>query len=197
MKKNLVITALVIAGLLAAYHYEPWQLDRAMGKRTTEKDIPQITDTLNLYIDQLESRQFDSQGRLTRQLHTDRAAQYLGQQHILMQRPILRAGFDNNRWQGEANIGRTHTDTEVMILEGDVSFHRIANTARIETRQLVIDSRQKKAFTDQAVTISTDDSQTTADGLAIDFESQTIELKSNVRTYYRPDHSDQQPSDRR
>lgn len=197
MKKVLIITTLVLMGLLAGYHYEPRQLQQLLGKQTTPGDELLITDTLNLYIDELQSRHFDTQGQLARQLNTDRAAQYLGQQHILLQQPTLSAGFGNNRWLGQANTGQTHTVTEVLTLQGDVSFHQAANTAKIETGQLVIDNRNKRAFTEQAVTITTDDSLTTADGITIDFDSQTIELNSNVRTYYRPTHHPQRDSGQR
>lgn len=196
MKKPLAAFLIVVTAVFIAYK-----------DRLTSISLPQKpgiagrqqSDTLLAYLDQLETRSFDDNGALVSRLQTARARQYTGSPLIEMTHPVFSTGQGNRRWQGRAHSGTADSNNNMLTLENDVVFHQPANAAKIHTEKLVIDRQQRRAHTDRAVEISANHSQTTAEGMQIDFDAQTIQLQGNVHTRYQPPrntvHTD--PADKR
>lgn len=180
----LIITCAIAALLL--WHTGYYQ--QLPGIAALTGDDAATEQQLAVYIDQLERRHFDENGQLTRRIHTEQAFQYSNEPDIFyFTKPVFHIGSANDNWTGQSQQAVTNLATEQIVLSGDVVFHHSQNTARIRTQQLTIDNVNKNAFTTEPVELSSDRSRTTATGLHIDFDAQTLQLQNNVRTYFQPD----------
>lgn len=188
MKKPL--TALLVVIIVLFIAYRDGLFSSALKQEPAGRAGTEDNKTLNAYIDQLENVRFDDHGNPVSRLRTAAARQTAGQSSIALQNPVFNIGSGNRQWFGQAHTGSIDSDNSILILEHDVIFHQAANAAKIHTEKLVIDQPHKRAHTDTAVEISAAHSKTTARGMQLDFDAQTIQLQGDVHTSYYPDQHD-------
>jgi LPS export ABC transporter protein LptC len=146
--------------------------------------------SLAYYLDQAELTGTGADGRILYQVRTRRAAQTVGDESIQMQDvEMIYEPRDGLPWEMVAAAGRIPADASIIELSGNV----VAKTAEgqnnettIRTESLNIDPATLQASTDQEVVIEFSGREINATGMRADFESNQLNLLSNVNGKFVP-----------
>lgn len=178
MKKWFIIASFVTVGLIVSYHgLKPHQLFSTNHNTSAQ---------MNFYLNNIESRKFSDDGKLTQILTTKKAFQNANQSSITLDTINIEVGLGDNRWNVSAASGTTDAELKKITLQNSVKLFQINGTAEIFTEMLTLDSEQEIAYTDLAIKILLNGSETNATGLHVDLKQETIQLKNNVKTTYDP-----------
>lgn len=191
MNRN--VLAILFLGLAAviAWHMD-WHrtlkltsvigLDNRVDNTLTEKTA------LSVYINQLERKHFNEQGLLSSQVYTDHAFQYSNAPDTLhFEQPVFHFISSNTSWRGESKTAIGDLNSELTTLYGDVNLSRTEDALTISSEQLTVDNKKQTAYTEKSVKINNTSSQTQAVGMQLNLDTETIQLKSHVHTFYQPD----------
>lgn len=145
-------------------------------------------DTLpKTYIDQVQTWSFDEDGNLNDMLEAQRVDRYSRGDYSMIIEPRLYAHSEDGRtWSMSAERGRFQHDEEQLLLRRNVILSHDQTGSRMRTHALDVELAARTARGDRPVTIVQGDNRTTADGLVVDLEQETVLLKPNVETLYFP-----------
>jgi LPS export ABC transporter protein LptC len=134
----------------------------------------------------LKRQQFDEHGQPESLVTTVLATQYNDHDYLLFaKQPSFAFGKDKQKWHGQSATAMIDTQAETSALQGNVIFYHDANNTRVHTNHLTINNNQKTAFTDDSVELQNEQNKTTAKGMSVDLQKQTIVLKQNVHSTFK------------
>ena len=150
------------------------------------------------FMTQVETREFDAQGRLQHVINTPRITQYQinpdapsDQDYTLIDQPKIDLYQDNRTtpWHISARLGQTQANSKELRLTGDVLIHQDSSDQGpidINTTELWVYPSKQFAQTDKAVTMRGTAIQVDAVGMEAHLLDDNIQLKSHVRATYEP-----------
>lgn len=190
MNRN--VLAILFLGLAAviAWHMD-WHrkltLSNIADIRSSESGSPAKKAILSVYIDQLERKHFNEQGVLNSRVHTKHAFQYNNTPDMLyFEQPVFYFISSSALWRGESKTAIGNLESEQTTLYDEVIFSRTEDALTIYSDQLSVDNKKQTAYTEKPVKIQNPSSQTTAIGMQLNLDTETIQLKSHVHTLYQP-----------
>jgi lipopolysaccharide export system protein LptC len=146
--------------------------------------------SLAYYLDQAELTGTGPDGKMLFQVQTRRAAQSLGTASIEMDGVRMIYGPPTALpWEINANTGRISTDASIIELSGDVvaiSATEGNSPTIIRTQQMDIDPATRQASTTRKVTLEFDGRIVNATGMRANFETNELQLLSNVNGKFLP-----------
>lgn len=155
---------------------------------TPDEQTSRRLDTLpKTYIDQVQTWSFDENGNLNDMLEARRVERYSRGDYSMITEPRLYSHSEDGRtWSMSAERGRFQHDEEQLLLRRNVILSHDQTGSRMRTNALDVQLSARTARGDRPVTIVQGDNRTTADGLVVDLEQETVLLKPNVETLYVP-----------
>ena len=150
------------------------------------------------YMKQVETREFDTQGKLHYQLSTPQVTHYQVNpdgpsegDYTLIERPDM-AFYDADAtapWLVSAEIGRSEANGQLLRLVDNVLIQQQTPTQgliQITTSELQVRAREQFAETDKAVKMRSAKGQIDAVGMNADMAQSRLQLKSQVKAVYDP-----------
>lgn len=150
------------------------------------------------YMKQVETREFDAQGKLHYQLSTPHVAHYQINQdapseadYTVIELPDM-AFYDAEStapWLVTAAIGRSEANGQLIRLLENVVIQQQTPTQgliQITTSELRVRPREQFAETDKAVKMRSAKGQIDAKGMDADLAQSRLQLKSQVKAVYDP-----------
>jgi len=159
--------------------------------QNSEALIPDFTAT------GLETRVFESDGRLAQQIRADHMAHFSALNLTNLENPVYITYLDElavnpaetgSIWEVSANTGRYY-EGERLELEDNVLVLNLSNTGYIDeirTDFIYIDLQNRTMHTDSPVTIEGTQFIVNGNGMRVDLEAQQLELIHHVETIYYP-----------
>ena len=150
------------------------------------------------FMTQVETREFDEQGKLQQVISTPRITQYQvdpdkpgNQDYTLIEQPRIRLHQNEkpNPWFLSAKLGHRQANQDELRLINDVHLEQQTQDqglVTIDTSELWIYPGKQVATTDKAVTMHGTAIQVNAVGMDAQLLQDTIQLKSQVRATYEP-----------
>jgi LPS export ABC transporter protein LptC len=139
------------------------------------------------YVEQVQTWSFDENGNLKDMVEAERVDQYSRGDYSTMVEPRLYShSEDGKTWSMSAERGRYQHEEEQLLLRRNVVLSHDQTGSRMRTHMLDVQLAQRTARGDRQVTIVQGDNRTTADGLYVDLEQETVLLRPNVQTLYVP-----------
>ncbi len=151
-----------------------------------------------IYMKQVETREFDAQGKLHYQLATPQVTHY--QMHpdgpsegdyTLIEQPVM--GFYDAEatapWRVTADTGRSEGNGQLIRLLDNVLIQQQTPSQgliQITTTELRVRPREQFAETDKAVKMRSAKGQIDAIGMDADLAQSRLQLKSQVKAVYDP-----------
>lgn len=169
-------TGLVLSGLVA--------LGLRLNVPTGTADHADNQHWPDFYVEQPHWREFDREGRLSRELHAARVEQWPHEHRARLIEPRLRVSDARQQhWQASAQLGWVPPDRRQLVLEGGVRLSREPeNTGPVvTTEQLRIGTRDNVIQTERPVVMVSGKWHFTAAGLQADLGRQQLQLQGNVR----------------
>ena len=146
--------------------------------------------SLAYYLDSAELIGTGPDGSIVFQVWTDRAEQMRGDDSVNLNKLRMVYGpADGQPWELTANSGRIPADASIIELRGDVvatSGEKGTNKTIIRTQQLDIDPETRQAETKQKVAIDYNGRILNATGMEANFETNRLNLLSNVNGKFAP-----------
>jgi lipopolysaccharide export system protein LptC len=195
MSKWHTLSILALATILAI---TLWQAPPSLLLDLSDEDgalQPQFPDS---YLINTKTTQYNTKGEVSHILLADKVSAFEAnnndEAYTLLEQPKFT--FYNNQvstsppWHASSKHARSLHQEEELFMTGDViltqknSHDAIATT--ISSEQLLIKPNQQYAETSKPVIIKNKSAVTTAIGLKMSLESETVELLSNVRSRYEP-----------
>ncbi|RUO33451.1 LPS export ABC transporter periplasmic protein LptC [Aliidiomarina sanyensis] len=145
----------------------------------------------------LETRIFESDGRLSHQIRADRMAHFSLLGRTELDSPVYISYLSDEQvnieeagaiWQITAVSGRFY-ENELLELEEQVTILNLSDSGyieQIETEFLAIDLQTRTMQTDEAVTIRGPRFIVRGEGMRVDLEAQQLELIKHVETIFYP-----------
>ncbi len=140
----------------------------------------------------VEMKQFDSDGKLTNQLMSDKLEHLIKNDVSKLTNPLIVFNQANgSEWELSSMSGTLSDKNQVIELEQSVKMVNFSQTndtpslrrgTTVTTESLLINLRENLASTKHRVTISDSNFKTTSKGLNVNFDDQVINLESNVTT---------------
>lgn len=140
----------------------------------------------------VEMKQFDSDGKLTNQLMSDKLEHLIKNDVSKLTNPLIVFNQANgSEWELSSMSGTLSDKNQVIKLEQSVKMVNFSQTndtpslrrgTTVTTESLLINLRENLASTKHRVTISDSNFKTTSKGLNVNFDDQVINLESNVTT---------------
>lgn len=184
----LVALALVIC----FFAFSLRQKDELVGYEYDLSGFPQI------YMKEVETREFDAQGKLHYQLSTPQVTHYQVNpdgpsdgDYTLIERPNM-AFYDaesNAPWLVSAETGRSEANGRLLRLLDNVLIQQQTPTQgliQITTSELLVHASEQFAETDKAVNMRSAKGQIDAIGMDADMAQSRLQLKSQVKAVYDP-----------
>lgn len=172
----LAITVLVAAG----YFGRP-QTAGTPDSQTSirQQELPQT------YLTSVRAWSFDEDGMLTDIIEADGVEQFPRRNLSLIQEPRFYAhSGDDKTWSASAERGRGDDKSERLLLRKNVVLVHDQTGTRLDTHALDIDLDQQVATSKRKVTVVQGNNRTTADGIEVRMEDETIMMKPNVESIY-------------
>lgn len=91
---------------------------------------------------------------------------------------------EERRWEMTAQAGKLHPHSQELILSKGVKVEQVDAGATLTTPRLRLLLDEERAVTASRVRLISDNSETTAEGMAIDLARGTVQLLSDVETRY-------------
>lgn len=160
--------------------------------QSNQDSFPQI------YMKQVQTREFDEEGKLNFELTTPKVELYQqniegpsAQDYTLIDAPkMIFYNIQNGApWRMSATNGRSESNNELIRLLGDVVIQQDSPTqglVRITTDELQVRGREQFAETDKAVNMRSAKGQIDAVGMDADLAQSRLQLKSQVKAVYDP-----------
>ncbi|MFB9885754.1 LPS export ABC transporter periplasmic protein LptC [Balneatrix alpica] len=148
-------------------------------------------ETADAYLLSVHSQRFDTEGKLSSELHSPRIDHFAGQALSLLQTPRFLSYGEQNLWQATSLHGRYRDDGSWLELIDEVDIQRLDNTStppRLRTPWLAIEPPNKLAHSDREVTLTDANGITEAIGMRLNWQSEQLELLSQVRARYETKH---------
>ena len=184
---------LLLAGLAAL----TWWLDAQVADTGARRD-GNLRHDPDLIVEGVRVVELDERGAAVQRLQAERARHYPDDGTVEFDEPrFVITQPDRPRFTVEAAKGRVSGDRENAYFEGRVRATRESDAApgtgdgssgpiRLATEYLHVIPKQDRAQTDRPVTIEEPRGIIHSDGLVLDSESRTLELKANVRGTLAP-----------
>jgi LPS export ABC transporter protein LptC len=178
----LSLTLLLIGAILSAFIVSgAWK----EGSKPARAEL-----SLAYYLDQAELTGTGPDGKMLFQVWTRRAAQSLGDSSIQMDEVRMVYGPPTALpWELNANTGRIPADASIIELRGDVVAVSAAEGTQatvIRTQRLDINPTTRQANTAHKVTLEFDGRIINATGMRANFETNELQLLSNVNGKFLP-----------
>lgn len=139
------------------------------------------------YIEEVQTWSFDENGALNDMLEAKRVDQFSRGNYSMIVEPRLYSHSENDRtWSVSADRGRYQHSEEQLLLRRNVILSHDQTGTRMSTHALDIQMEERTARGNRRVTIVQGDNRTTADGLLVDLDQETVLLTPNVETLYVP-----------
>lgn len=168
------------------------QKNELMGYDYDLSGFPQI------YMKEVETREFDAHGKLHYQLSTPQVTHYQlnpdgpsNGDYTLIERPNM-AFYDaesNAPWLVSAETGRSEANGQLLHLLDNVLIQQQTPTQgliQITTSELLVRASEQFAETDKAVNMRSAKGQIDAIGMDADLAQSRLQLKSQVKAIYDP-----------
>ncbi len=151
-----------------------------------------------IYMKQVQTREFDAAGKLHFELTTPKVALYQPnpdgpsiQDYTLIDAPkmIFYNTQNGTPWRLSATDGRSESNNELVRLLGDVVIQQDSPSqglVRVTTDELRVRAREQFAETDKAVKMRSAKGQIDAIGMDADLAQSRLQLKSQVKAVYDP-----------
>ncbi|HTF94694.1 MAG TPA: LPS export ABC transporter periplasmic protein LptC [Cellvibrio sp.] len=151
-----------------------------------------------IYMKQVQTREFDAEGKLHFELTTPKVAFYQPDtngpsplDYTLIDAPkmIFYNTQNGTPWRMSALSGRSENNNALIRLLGDVIIQQNSPSqglVRITTDELNVRAREQFAETDKAVNMRSAKGQMTAVGMDADLTQSRLQLKSQVKAVYEP-----------
>ncbi len=182
-----LISLLAIVAILVLW--QPWQ---------QEQEVPAVTEleqqTPDFTAENLVTRIFESNGRLSHRIRAAHMAHYSQQNLTKLTLPVYITNIENQPegatelWQVKASEGRFYNDEKLELIT-QVELTNLSNIGyirNITTDYLAIDLNTQQMYTESPVTISGPQFLIRGIGLTVDIESQQLELIQHVETIFYP-----------
>ena len=183
MPRPLLQVLLALTLLLAANVL--W--DARPGSLPDEQTSRRLGALPKTYVEQVQTWSFDEDGNLNDMLEARRVDQFSRGDYSMIEEPRLYShSEDGKTWSMSAERGRFQHEEEQLLLRRNVVLSHDQTGSRMRTHSLDVQLEERTARGDRPVTIVQGDNRTTADGLFVDLEQETVLLKPNVQTLYVP-----------
>lgn len=151
-----------------------------------------------IYMKQVQTREFDAQGTLNFELTTPEVTLYQpdiegpsARDYTLIEAPkiIFYNTQNGTPWRLSATHGRSESNNELIRLLGDVIIQQNSPSQglmRVTTDELSVRTREQFAETDKAVKMRSAKGQIDALGMDADLAQSRLQLKSQVKAVYDP-----------
>lgn len=151
-----------------------------------------------IYMKDVETREFDSQGKLHYHLKTPQVAHYQvnpegpsGGDYTLIERPNMafHGAESAAPWLVSADTGRSEANGQLLRLLDNVLIQQQTPTQgliQITTSELRVRASEQFAETDKAVKMRSAKGQIDAVGMDADLAQSRLQLKSQVKAVYDP-----------
>lgn len=192
MNRRSIIVILLVALIAAIILLNAFDdEDVAEQGMETEQLIPDFTAT------GLETRVFESDGRLAQQIRADRMAHFSALNLTELESPVYITYLDEGDvdrsetgsiWEVSAQNGRYY-EGDRLELESEVLIINRSNTGyinEIRTDFISIDLQNRTMYTDSPVTIQGPQFNINGNAMRVDLEAQQLELIHHVETIYYP-----------
>ncbi|MEH6591724.1 MAG: LPS export ABC transporter periplasmic protein LptC [Halioglobus sp.] len=137
------------------------------------------------YLVNAKTSNFNEEGALTDVLAAQSAEMYPSKKETLLESPRMYThNLNEDTWTASSDMGRYDHRREVLTLTENVVLSNDINHVTLKTEQMKIDLRRNTALSRVPVTISDGLNSTTADGMRVDMDSQTVKLQPNVESIY-------------
>jgi lipopolysaccharide export system protein LptC len=150
------------------------------------------------YMKQVQTREFDAEGKLHFELTTPQVAHYQPEaegptalDYTLIDAPkmVFYNTQNGTPWRLSATKGRSEENNALIRLLGDVVIQQNSPSqglVRITTDELKVRAREQFAETDKAVKMRSAKGQIDALGMDADLAQSRLQLKSQVKAVYDP-----------
>ncbi len=184
MNRLNLLLILVAALLVAAY--ASWLLDTFRPTRapaeTARHDVP------DYYLDGLEARRFDADGRLRQRLLAARALHFPRDGRVHLSHLQLTVPAEGAPWQLTAEAGEITGGGDRIRLPGAVHAQRDAHgrqpTLRLDTRDLLVLPAASRAETAAPATLRAGPHRMAGTGLVLDWKRRRLQLLADVESRY-------------
>ncbi len=145
---------------------------------------------LAYYLKGAELTGTDADGNVLFTVRTENAQQNISTRSVDLDSIAMEyGGATGLPWRVRADGGRIPNDTSIIELQGNVvvvSGAEHPNPATIRTERLDINPATLQASTDKRVTLTFEDRRLNATGMRADFETNNLQLLSNVHGKFNP-----------
>lgn len=165
-----------------------------------QPEVSQAPEFPRAYMVNMDSKRFDTEGRLNYHLASEQAKHFqpnprraTNQDYTLIERPRVRLHpADAAPWRARANQGRSDSDAENVLLQGEVRAWQDDEQGftEITTSELWLQPSKQYAHTDKAVKMRAAEGSTNAVGIQADLGAERIELLKQVRSLFQLQESE-------
>lgn len=189
MKNALMAIAIALALIIFVVFWDSPPEVFLSKNKTSEAAISQA----NSYMINSQTRKFNEQGLQTFNLKTTRGQFFKGQNKFVMDEPEIKADGDTPDqapWHLTANTGVLFNRGERVVMRGNVLAWQEApgGNTQIETPLLTFYPDQDRAETDRKVYLSSPGTTLNGVGMKANFEQQTFQLLSKVKSKHNAIH---------
>ena len=174
---------LALTLILAANYYWNPQTAQSPDPQTSirQQELPQT------YLEVVRGWTFDEEGKLTDIVEAEHVEQFPRRKVSMITQPRFYAhSGDDKTWSATAEKGRGDDHNERLLLRKNVVLIHDQSGTRMNTQALDIELESKIASSQKKVTIVQGNNRTTADGMVVRMEDETITMKPNVESIYAP-----------
>ena len=152
--------------------------------------VPVDTNELpDYYMEQLSIKLFNDDGQLKASIKSPTLIHYASQAQAEMEMPEIQLYALNDQvWNLQARKGRILDESQDIALERDVSIKLAkadSNPLNFETTNLYYEFLAHRAWNDSPVTFSTALANGSANGMLINLDTETFELKNRVEVRHQ------------
>ena len=168
--------------LATFYFWQPADL-RTPDAETAERrnDLPKT------YLHNIRRWHYDEKGQLADIMEAVQAQDFASTRETLFSQPRIYSHDGNDRtWSASAEEGRMRHGPQTLYLRRKVQLLNDQTGARLDTRAMTLNLRNKTAVSRVPVTITQGENQTRADGMVADLNLEQIRLQPNVESIYVP-----------
>ena len=137
------------------------------------------------YLETIRAWTFDEQGFLTDIIEANDLEQFPRRNLSLISEPRYYAhSGDDKSWSASAERGRGDDKDNLLLLRKRVVLIHDQSGTRLDTHALDIDLDEQVATSNRKVTVVQGNNRTTADGIEVRMNDETLLLKPNVESIY-------------
>lgn len=179
----LIISILLITGVVFAFF---------AGHKNTDNIATDdaITNDEDYFADNIKLVKYSKKGALYYEMQGVHITHNDTSDTALVTQPMMTLYADKNvQWHIKANDGKLYNHQQTVDLTNDVVISKFENNINkpalmLTTNSMTLHPDTNTFATNDAVTIETDSTHTTATGMKANVDNNHIELLNNVRSYY-------------